>query len=37
MQIIRGSEIPLVAASHEDPKNPGVLKRVLATRDQLLE
>ncbi len=37
MHIIRGSEIPLVAASHEDPKNPGVLKRVLATRDQLLE
>lgn len=36
MQVIRGSEIPFVAASHEDPKQPGVLKRVLARKDDLL-
>ena len=33
MKVIRGSDIDFIAASHEDPKNPGVLKRVLATRD----
>ncbi len=33
MKVIRGSQIAYEAASHEDPKNPGVLKRVLATRD----
>jgi len=33
MKIIRGSGIDFIAASHEDPQNPGVLKRVLATRD----
>ncbi len=36
MKIIRGSEIDFIAASHEDPKNPGVLKRVLATRDDFV-
>jgi mannose-6-phosphate isomerase-like protein (cupin superfamily) len=25
--------LPLIAASHEDPQNPGVRKRVMATRD----
>lgn len=33
MEVIRGSQIDFVPASHEDPTNPGVLKRVLATRD----
>ena len=37
MQIIRGSEIEFVPASHENPRDPGVLKRVLATRNDLLE
>lgn len=37
MRIIRGSEIQFVPASHEDPSNPGVLKRVLATRDELID
>lgn len=32
MKFIAGQEIPLIPASHEDPQNPGVLKRVLATR-----
>ena len=36
MQVVRGSEIELVPASHEDPKNPGVLKRVLATKSDLI-
>ncbi len=37
MRIIRGSEIDFVPASHEDQANPGVLKRVLATRDELID
>lgn len=37
MRIIRGSEISFIPASHEDQENPGVLKRVLATRDDLLD
>ena len=36
MQIVRGSEIEFIPASHEDPKNPGVLKRVLATKNDLI-
>ena len=36
MQIIRGSQIEFVPASHEDPQNPGVLKRVLANKNDLL-
>ena len=37
MKVIRGSEIEFEAASHEDPANPGVLKRVLATSQSLNE
>lgn len=37
MQVIRGEQIDFVPASHEDPSDPGVLKRVLASRDDLLE
>lgn len=37
MRVIRGSEIPFVAASHEDAQRPGVLKRVLATKDELID
>ena len=37
MRVIRGSEISFVPASHEDPQNPGVLKRILAKRDDLLD
>lgn len=33
MKFVRGAEKEFVPASHEDPANPGVLKRVLATRD----
>lgn len=36
MKVIRGDQIEFVPASHEDPANPGVLKRVLATKNQLL-
>ena len=35
MKVIRGSAIEFVPASHEDPQNPGVLKRVLATNADL--
>lgn len=36
MRLVRGGEIEFVSASHEDPQNPGVFKRVLATRDDIL-
>jgi len=36
MQIIRGNDIDFTPASHEDAEKPGVLKRVLATRNDLL-
>ena len=37
MRIIRGSAIQFIPASHEDQERPGVLKRVLATRDELID
>lgn len=37
MQIIRGDQIEFVPASHEDPLDPGVLKRVLATKNHLIK
>ena len=37
MQIIRGDQIEFVPASHEDPRDPGVLKRVLATKNHLID
>ena len=37
MRIIRGSEIDFIPASHEDPKDPGVLKKVLVKRDELIQ
>lgn len=37
MRIIRGSEIEFIPASHEDQERPGVLKRVLAKRDDLVD
>ena len=36
MHVVRGSQIGFEPASHEDPNDPGVLKRVLATKDHLL-
>lgn len=33
MQIVRSASGSFVPASHEDPRSPGVLKRVIATRD----
>ncbi len=35
MRVVRGADRPLVAASHEDPHNPGVLKRVLLDKADL--
>lgn len=35
MKVIRGDEIIFSPASHEDPRNPGVLKKVLATKENL--
>ncbi len=37
MKLVRGNAIQFVAASHEDPNDPGCLKRVLAGRDDLIE
>ena len=37
MHIVRGSEIEFVPASHEDPSDPGVLKRVLGTKSHFIE
>jgi quercetin dioxygenase-like cupin family protein len=37
MKIIRGADLPLVPASHEDQLRPGVLKRVLAVKGELFE
>ena len=36
MRIVRGSQLNYIPAAHEDPIRPGVLKRVLATRDELI-
>jgi len=35
MKLIRSDNSPFVPASHENPDNPGVLKRVIATRDDI--
>ena len=37
MRIVRSEDIEYVPASHEDPNQPGVLKRVLATKNQILD
>lgn len=37
MHLVRGSQIEFIPASHEDPKDPGVLKRVLATHSNLIK
>lgn len=36
MRLVRATDDAFTAASHEDPRQPGVLKRVIATRDELL-
>ncbi len=36
MQIVRGHELEFQPASHENPSDPGVLKKVLASKAQLL-
>jgi quercetin dioxygenase-like cupin family protein len=33
MKVIKGNALELVPASHEDPKDPGVLKKVLFRKD----
>ena len=37
MKIIRGSDVEFVPASHENPDDPGCLKRVLAGKEDLLD
>ncbi len=37
MHFVSGSKIDFVPASHEDPNDPGVLKRVLLTHADLIE
>lgn len=35
MKVIRFSDLQFIPASHEDPKNPNNIKKVLLTRDDL--
>jgi mannose-6-phosphate isomerase-like protein (cupin superfamily) len=37
MKIKRFKDLEFIPASHEDPKNPGVLKKVLFIKDELLK
>lgn len=37
MNIIRSSTLPFVPASHEDPRDPGVLKKILFQRADLID
>ncbi len=37
MRIIRSTESEFVPASHEDPKSPGALQRVVLGKDDLME
>lgn len=37
MKIIRATDLDFVPASHEDPQNSGVLKKVLARKDDLID
>jgi mannose-6-phosphate isomerase-like protein (cupin superfamily) len=36
MKLVRGADLSFIPASHEDPKNPGVLKKVLLERKDLV-
>ena len=35
MKIVRFSDLSFIPASHEDPKDPGALKKILLKRDDL--
>lgn len=35
MKFVKSADVPFVPASHEDPRNPGVLKRVIATSREM--
>lgn len=35
MRVVYASELEFIPASHEDPEDPGVLKKVLATKEHL--
>lgn len=37
MKIIRSKDMQFVPASHEDPKNPGVLKKVIVKKDDVIQ
>ena len=37
MRIIRSKDLQFIPANHEDPNNPGVLKRVLFRKDDLIK
>ena len=36
MQVVRSADVDFEPASHEDPSNPGVLKKVMARASQLI-
>ena len=35
-KLIRAKDLEFIPASHEDPKNPGVYKKILAAKDDLI-
>ncbi len=37
MKIVKASTLAYIPASHESPQNPGVLKKILAKRDDLMD
>jgi mannose-6-phosphate isomerase-like protein (cupin superfamily) len=37
MKIIRGADLSFTPASHEDPKKPGVLKKILCAKDDCID
>ena len=37
MKVIKGKELEFMAANHEDPENPGVYKKVLVGKDDLVK
>jgi mannose-6-phosphate isomerase-like protein (cupin superfamily) len=37
MKIVRAKNLPFVPASHENPQNPGVLKKILLKKEDLVK
>lgn len=37
MKVVKFDQLEFIPASHEDPKDPGVLKKILFKKDELME